>query len=236
MALASDTPNSILYNVWNGSGSGGSTSISAVTLSGGGVVSAANGIPYAVSCASGHAGCDTDVRGVIYDPHNGNWYYDTSPDNGTGTLGQVVFDNTGDTATLTPILTGVAAHGLAYDPLTNDLIANSGTTINQFDPSTNTIVSSLTSSGSEFDQAAVDGQGHLFVASNSGDLFFADYGSTDLIGTATFTADPFLHSSLDDVAPLSGTGSSSGVPEPMSLALFGAGLTGLGLMRRRRRR
>lgn len=168
LALASNAPNAILYNMWNGPGSGGSTAISAITLSAGGIVSAANGIPYTVSCPTG---CSTDVRGVIFNPANGKWYYGTAPDGGLGDFGTVVFNDVLHTATLTPILSNVAAHGLSYDPLTGDIIMNSANTVNQFDPTSNTIVSFLTvPGGQQFDQAAVDGKGHLFVASNNGDL------------------------------------------------------------------
>jgi hypothetical protein len=70
--------------------------------------------------------------GIIFDPNNGRWYYGTAGDGGiTGTFGTVAFSGT--TATLTQLLSGVAAHGLTFDPFTNDII-NSGTEIEQFDP------------------------------------------------------------------------------------------------------
>ena len=230
MALSSNAGNATLYTLWNGPFSGGSTAIAATVLSGGGLSVA--GTPYTVSCAV-PGGCSTDVRGVIFDPVNGKWYYSTAPDGGSGTFGIVVFNDVTHTATLTQLLSGVFAHGVSFDPFTHDIIMNSAGTIQQYDPTTNTIVSSLTGVGN-FDQAAEDGKGHLFVASNSGLLEFVDYDTTGLIGSAgNFTAEPFLKGSLDDIAPLSGAGSTA-TPEPSSLMLLGSGLMGLLGMSRRR--
>jgi hypothetical protein len=80
----------------------------------------------------------------------------------------------------------------------------------------------------------VDGKGHLFVASNSGGLLFADYDVSGLIGVG-FNTEPFLSGSLDDIAPLSSLGSQR-VPEPTSLAIFGSALFGFGLFRHQRAR
>ena len=105
--------------------------------------------------------------------------------------------------------------------------------IDQFNPVTGTIVSTLNGPGN-FDQSAVDGKGHLFVASNSGFLEFADYRATGLIGTPTFTASPFLAPALDDIAPLSGLGGGGQVPEPSSILLFGTALAVVGYRLRKR--
>jgi hypothetical protein len=229
--LALTPDNALVYNMANGGG--GSTPISAVPLSGGGL--SANGVPYTVTCPTG---CSIDVRSVIFDPVNSTWYYGTAPDGQSGTFGTVTFNNAAHTATLSaPLLTGVFAHGLAFDPFTNDIIMNSADTISQFDPVTGTIVSSVTGPGfNVFDQAAVDGHGHLFVASNTGTLEFVDYDATHLIGdSSNFTADPFLIGSLDDIAPLSGTGAPSSVPEPSTLLTFITALAGTGLFAAKRR-
>jgi len=229
LALSGTGSSATLYNMWNGGGTG-PTSISATTLSGGGLSS--NGVNYAVSCAV--AGCSTDVRGVILDPSNGKFYYGTTADGSiSGEFGTVAFNDVTHTAVLTVLKTGVPAHGLSFDPFTGDIIINSGTMVEQVDASGN-LISSLTVAGQQFDQASVDGNGHLFVASNSGNLLFVDYDKSGKIGDVTnFTSDPFLAASLDDIAPLSGAG-SSGVPEPTSLILFGTVLAGVASIARRR--
>jgi hypothetical protein len=114
---------------------------------------------------------------------------------------------------------------VSFDPFTKDIIMNSAGTIEQFDPVSGTIVSTLTGIGN-FDQAAEDGKGHLFVASNSGFLEFVDYDATGLIGApGNFTAEPFLIANLDDIAPLSGAGSGgTSVPEPEFAYVDGFGI------------
>jgi len=65
--------------------------------------------------------------------------------------------------------------------------------------------------GGGFDQGTVDGQGHAFIAQNP-NIFFLDYSATGLVATASFSASTSVRSSLDDVAPLVGEGTTDPCP------------------------
>ncbi len=229
--------NSLVYALANG-GSGNGT-ISAFSLSGGGIIG--NGTAYNVGLANGVTDTNayaTTVRGLIYDPATGKYYYGSSPDGiKTGDFGVATINDATKTVTLTPFagdIGNMAAHGLTYDPFTHDIIANAGNEIMQIDPASGAVVSTLTVSGMQYDQAAVDGAGHIFIASNTGSLTFLDYSATGKIGTASYSTSNTLIGALDDIAPLSGQGSSTPIPVPDSLALLAAGLLGVGILRRRR--
>jgi hypothetical protein len=225
LALGSDAPDATLYNIWNG---GCCAAISAITLVGGGISASGAGITYTVT-----GGNSQDIRGIIYDPVNSTWYYGTAPDGGSGDFGTISFSGT--TATLTVIATEKFAHGLTFDPYTNTVIFSSDNTISQFDPNTSSFFDFVGLVGQEFDQSAVDGKGHLFVASNSGDITFVDYSGTGNLSTASYSNTQFLANFLDDVAPLSGAGSQA-IPEPGTLVLIGAALVGLGVGGRKARK
>lgn len=157
-------------------------------------------------------------------------YYTASGPGGNGVFGTVSI--VGNIATLTQLSSGVpAAHGGVYDPFSNTIILFGDGHISQYNLA-GSLISDLVLGGT-FDQGTVDGKGHIFAANNNGNMTFIDYGASGLVnGLGSFASTQFLHSSLDDIAPLVGTGST--VPEPSILALIGIGFIGLIGWRRRK--
>ena len=135
----------------------------------------------------------------------GTVFYTSSPSSGTGSFGTIDLV----TGVTTNKISSIKAHGMTLDPFTGDLILFGGDTINQIDPTNPTVVkSSKTVAGVNFDQGTVDGLGHIFIADNGGKLVFLDYSGTNLVGSGSnFLSQPFLASSLDDLAPMVGPGS-----------------------------
>ena len=196
------------------------------------------------------AGTAISSSGVVMDTvawtPSGQAYYTQSNRSdlygGYGTFGAISISYTAGTtpscsAVLTPIRTGFpAAHGMAYDPYSGDLILFGSQMVAQMGVSgtSATVLSEVTfggqactpgltsclqysgNSGSSsqdmFDQGAVDGQGHLFVSNNNGDLAFVDYSQSpsQLIagttGAPSYVYDHFETTAMDDVAPLVGSG------------------------------
>ena len=161
---------------------------------------------------------------------------------GFGTFGEISITYTAGatpscSAVLTPIFTGFpAAHGMAYDPYSGYLILFGSQMVAQIGVSGShaSVMSEVTfggqactaglnsclkysgNSGSSsqdmFDQGTVDGQGHLFVSNNNGNLAFVDYSQSPsrlIAGTASspsYVYDQFETTAMDDVAPLVGSG------------------------------
>jgi hypothetical protein len=189
-------------------------------------------------------GTDQFVDTISFDSQ-GHAFYTSSGGGGNGAFGRITLDLTNHTYSTQRLIDPLpAAHGMAFDPFTNDLILFGGNHITQINPTTGSILSDLTLSlGSSFDQGTVDGKGHIFAANNGGDLAFIDYSATGLVGAASnltpgapknFIATPFLADFLDDVAPLIGPGAAAATPEPSSVVLLSMG--GLALLGYRRRR
>jgi uncharacterized membrane protein len=154
-------------------------------------------------------GDDTLITAVAFDPA-GNAYYTTGSPTSPGNFGTINLQ----TFTTTRVFSDLpAARGIMYDPFSGDIIIVGLSDVTQIDPKTMTIVSTRDFSSlgiSKLDQGAVDGQGHLYVADNTGKLLFIDYSQTGLIGASSdfVSAQDFAYH-LDDVAPLAGLGASA---------------------------
>ena len=222
LALSGDTVNSTLFTMANSDTNG--HNINSVNLSSGGLVPSGPITQYTLSCDGASSGCSTDVRGLILNEKTGVWYYGTAPDNGAGDFGSVTF--TGTTASLHRLVTGVYAHGLTWDPYTQSIIVSSDHYIQQI-AANGSIIGEYNNntSGIEYDQTSSDGKGHLFAASNNGDLTFIDFSGQSSISNFGYENTQFLANNLDDIQPLSGYGSDpSLLPEPSTGTLMVIGL------------
>jgi hypothetical protein len=188
-----------------------------------------NGTPHPIVNVTG-AGVSLDtISWNTADPTKA--FYTSSGSGGNGTFGRLDLS----TFVATPLLTSLpAAHGMIFDAYTGDLILFGANHVTQIDPITGLVVHDATLSGSEtFDQGTSDGKGHLYIASNSGDLLFLDISTSMNVAAPDFSSTQFLASSLDDVAPLSGGGSQT-VPDTGSTALLlFLSVLGLGALRPR---
>jgi hypothetical protein len=162
-------------------------------------------------------GPDNFVNTVIFTPSSGAFYTSSGCCGGNGHFGRL--DTTTFITTCVTDPTGAcenfpAAHGGTYDPFTGDVIIFGDDHITQINPATLAVVSDLNVPGCGFDQGAADGFGHLFVA-GCGGVFFLDYSSTGLVGSALNFAQKnscCAGGGADDVAPLIGPGS---LPTPV---------------------
>jgi hypothetical protein len=133
-------------------------------------------------------------------------------------------------AILKTISTPNQPDGLTFDPTTGMLyVASDGGGF--YTLPTNLSTATFTSiPGEVFDGIASSGNDLLFVIRNNGGLEY------DLSTMTTVETSPFI-SGADDIAPLAGLGAPpTGVPEPLTLSLFGAGLAGAIAIRRRNKK
>lgn len=159
-------------------------------------------------------GDDTTITAIAFDDR-GAAYYTAGDFRGFGSFGAIDLE----TFTTRRLMEGIAAaHAITFDSFSGDLFLFGGDEIVQIAPSAPQAIKSsrrfdLTG---QFDQGTGDGQGHLFVAHNTGRVAFIDYADSRLIGDETsVTAIAFLDSNLDDVAPMSGPGAKpAAAPEP----------------------
>ena len=153
-------------------------------------------------------GDDTQVTDLAFD-QTGQAFYTTGTTGGTGNFGLLNVTTGTTTRQLSAIGPG---HGIAFDPYTKTLFLFGGDTIYQVDPvHPQSVLSSRTVPGTQFDNGTTDGQGHLYVASNFGQLVVVDYHATGHVGdTRDVVTTVNLRNSLDDVAPLVGPGAAPG--------------------------
>jgi hypothetical protein len=84
----------------------------------------------------------------------------------------------------------------------------------QIDPVSQSIVSLLDVGplNLQLDQGTSDGQGRLYIASNTGHMLFIDITKTQTVGNPDFVDAPFLDQFIDDIAPDCGLGSPPTAP------------------------
>jgi hypothetical protein len=181
-------------------------------------------------------GGDTNVTQLAFAPNGKILYTDGNP-NAFGSIGLFTFGSPNDVTTQ---LIGPnqirAAHGVIYDPFSGLWTMFGGGSVATMDPSGATnasVLASLKQSPQfigDFDQGAVDGFGHAFIA-GAGSITFLDYSVSHditnpnqvIIRGVDGVGNGF--GNIDDVAPLVGLGS---VPEPATMTM--AAVAGVGLL------
>ncbi len=212
-------------HVWGGGSEGSATTITEVPINPSG------GAPTVTTVS----GANTTVTHITFAPGlaAGTAFYTSGTDQGFGNFGIINLASGVTTALLTNV---PYAHGMVYDPFTGDLILAGGDTLAQVSTSGAVLSTLALNLGQELDQGAVTGNGQLYWADNGGNLVFVDYANTRLIGSASnFVSNNLYIGSLDDIAPLVGSGGTNNVPEPATLGLLGFGAMAFAALRRRAR-
>lgn len=165
---------------------------------------------------------------------NGNVFYVNGSPNGGGNVGMGVIGAT--TFVTTRLFTGpISAHGLVYDPFSDRMILFGAGFVGSFKTDGTDLLQFDVPGIDDFDQGAVDGKGHAFIAGSNA-FTLVDYLASGEITNASnrsFIKGGFAF--IDDVAPLVGLGSQNpGVPEPGALSLVALTLGALLALRRRK--
>jgi hypothetical protein len=153
------------------------------------------------------SGDDTLVTDLAFDGE-GDAFYTTGVSTGPGNFGTIDLGSGTTTRQLSSITAG---HGIAYDPYSRTLFLFGGGSVLQIDPRhPQQVVSSMVVPSAQFDNGTTDGLGHLYVASNTGELFVVDYHQALRLGDPRDVVTQLrLHDALDDVAPLIGPGTAT---------------------------
>ncbi len=151
-------------------------------------------------------GSTTQITAIAFD-QQGQAFYTNGLDAGPGDFGEIDLHTFVTRVELPNVAFG---RGVGYDPYTGTLYLCGGSTIAQVDPAHPTrVLSTLHVPGMVFDQGTSDGRGHLFMASNTGQLVVVGFGrSGRLTGPGSTLIVANLHVALDDVAPLVGPGAA----------------------------
>jgi hypothetical protein len=196
--------------------------------------------PFGDGVARRLSGDDSSVTSVGFAA--GKSFYTSSDPAGVGNFGTI---DLGSFRTTRLIADLRGAHGMTFDPSTGDLLLFGNTDVVQIDPANPRVVAASRSfPGLQLDQGTVDGKGHLFAASNTGQLLFVDYSVTHHIDDARdIVAKAFVDPNLDDLAPLTGPGARVAIRNNVTLLAIVGGIVavvivavGAGLVLGRRRR
>ncbi|MBV8162519.1 MAG: hypothetical protein JO265_16495 [Acidimicrobiia bacterium] len=195
--------------------------------------------PFGNGVARPLTGDDPSVTSVGF--AQGKAFYTASDPAGSGSFGEIDLASFHTTRLLADLR---GAHGMTFDPSTGDLLLFGSTDIVQIDPvNPRVVAASRTFPGLRLDQGTVDGHGHLFAASNTGELLFIDYSRTGHIDDSRDTVQRiFVDPNLDDLAPLTGPGanvhhaSGSRLVPALVAAVGAAAALAAGWAVRRRRR
>ena len=150
-------------------------------------------------------GPDTSIDAIAFAGNTA--FYTSSYPNAPGDFGTINLTTGQETRLLTD---QPWAHGMVYDPYSHTLIASGMDEVAQINPKTKQVIGTQTipldqadANGqalfTAFDQPWVDGQGHVFVSANNGQLAFIDYAASGLLADPTYMNTVYVASWLDDV-------------------------------------
>ncbi len=180
-------------------------------------------------------GPDSVLDTIVFDKTGQGWYT-SGVSSGNGFFGKVnIVGNT--YSTIRTISTAVpAAHGAAYDSTSDTIVLFGSNHISQVNPNTGgtSLLHDTVIGNGTFDQGAVDGQGHVFAANNDGNLTFMDISGSLNVAAPNFLNTQALAANLDDIAPLSGLGSTVPLPSAAMGGLVLMGLTAVSRIRRKK--